>query len=98
MPMLDAGTARHERPANSTVSQPASGDLRVVRALEQYVSLLQVGAPPGRSEFLERHASIAESLRACLDGLGLVQDAARELDPEPRGRGVLPDACSSTLG
>jgi serine/threonine protein kinase len=89
---------RQGAPVGSTATRPGSGDPRVALALEEYFLLLQNGAEPERSEFLEQHPSIAGPLGACLDGLSLVQNVAREfaLDSEPCE--ILRVPAPSTLG
>ncbi|WP_076345429.1 protein kinase domain-containing protein [Paludisphaera borealis] len=62
--------------AGSTGTFSRFEDLRIVAAMEEYVSLVDGGQPPARSEFLARHASIAEPLGACLAGMDLVDEAA----------------------
>jgi serine/threonine protein kinase len=59
----------------------SADDPRVVQALDEYVVAVEAGRKPDRAAFLAAHAEIAEALARCLDGLELVQDAARELDP-----------------
>ncbi|MFO0889037.1 MAG: serine/threonine-protein kinase [Isosphaeraceae bacterium] len=98
MPILDAQRGNPENRAGSTASLAGSGDVRLAQALEQYVALLQAGQTPERSAFLEGHASVADSLRACLDGLGLVEGAMGEFLSEPGGREPLAGPASSVLG
>jgi eukaryotic-like serine/threonine-protein kinase len=89
------------RPA--TAPEPSASwsqdDPRVAVALEEYLDLLKAGRRPSREEFLARHAAIAEALADCLDGLELVQSAARELpapDPPVTAEEALPP--STCLG
>jgi WD40 repeat protein/serine/threonine protein kinase len=48
----------------------------VVRALEEYLAVLEAGRAPDRSDFLSRHADIANALAECLDGLDFIRAAA----------------------
>jgi serine/threonine protein kinase len=64
-----------------------SADSRVVAALEEFVALTEGGERPSRHEFLARHAEIADGLSECLDGLGVVQGAARSFFT-PSGQAV----------
>ncbi len=80
------------RPAGTTTGRSAgpgssSGDPRIVAAIEEYLAAARGGDPPGRSEFLARHAEIAGELADCLDGLDFVREAAGSHDP-----GGQPDA------
>ena len=65
------GTSRNERGKDV-----AEDDSRVIRALEGYLAAIEEGLEPDRPGFLNRHASIAHPLAACLDGLELVHRAA----------------------
>jgi serine/threonine protein kinase len=98
MPTRDAERGRNGRSVGSTATFPPSEDEQLGRALEEYASLLQDGEPPGQSEFLERHASIAEALRACMDGLGMIQEVAPEFGPDSGPGGSLSEAAPTALG
>jgi eukaryotic-like serine/threonine-protein kinase len=58
-------------------------DDQIMAALEEYATLKRAGNPPRREEFLARHGTIAEALADCLDGLELVEDAARHFSTPP---------------
>jgi WD40 repeat protein/serine/threonine protein kinase len=57
----------------------ASGDRRVVEALELYIDALEAGRPPDREEYLAQHGAIAHELAECLDGLEFVHATAARL-------------------
>lgn len=65
-------------------------DPRVVAAVKEYMSLLDGGHAPDLTEFLERHAELAASLRPALEGLALVHGAAAK--PKIGPVLVMPDA------
>jgi serine/threonine protein kinase len=60
------------------VASPADVS-RIAIILEEYARLYGTGRRPERSEFLARHAAIAEELADCLDGLDLVLSAQDDL-------------------
>jgi serine/threonine protein kinase/tetratricopeptide (TPR) repeat protein len=65
------------RAADADPNGSGSGpdDPRVMRAVEEYLAALEAGRPPGRDEFLARHAAIAGRLGEYLDGLELLHRA-----------------------
>jgi serine/threonine protein kinase len=68
-------------------------DPRVTRALEEYLAALEEGRKPNRSEFLRKHADIAEALAGCLDGLEFVCAVGPDLSRPGRegpGEGEIP--------
>src|SRR5688500_290261 len=68
-----------ETPTAATAD--AADDPRVVQALDEYVAALEAGRRIDRAAVLAAHAEIAEPLGRCLDGLDLVHEGARQLDP-----------------
>src|SRR5262249_1423715 len=60
---------------------PAPDDSRLTAALREHLALLEAGKRPNRQEFLARHAAIAGTLAAALDGLEFVHAAAPYLRP-----------------
>jgi serine/threonine protein kinase len=62
-------------PGVPRVSEPAGGDARLARALEEYCDAAERGEAPDRELFLRRHADIADALAECLDGLEFVHAA-----------------------
>jgi serine/threonine protein kinase/Flp pilus assembly protein TadD len=74
------------RTAAAASASPAAGasaanldDPRILRAMEEYLALLQQGERPDRQAFLARYAEVAELLSECLHGLDFVQAAGPEL-------------------
>jgi tetratricopeptide (TPR) repeat protein len=67
------------RQAAPGASGSALEDSAVIRAVQDYLRSLEAGVKPDRQGFLERYASIAEELAACLDALEFVQGAACRL-------------------
>jgi WD40 repeat protein/serine/threonine protein kinase len=64
----------------------APEDPRVIRAVQEYLALMEAGQKPDRAEFLVRHPEVAPALAECLAGLEFVQAAAPELSrPGPDG-------------
>src|SRR5262249_30753546 len=65
------------RAAGADAEGSGSGpdDSRVLRAVEEYLAALEAGRPPGRDEFLARHAAVADRLGDYLDGLELIHRA-----------------------
>jgi serine/threonine protein kinase len=98
MTTMNVGRGAEGLTTESTVTLAYSGDTRLAMALEEYASMLQDGEEPGRAAFLERYSSIADSLGACLDGLGMIQDVAGEFVPDTGTQGTLRVAGTSTLG
>ena len=64
---------------------PASDDPRVIRAVKEYLGLIESGLRPDRNAFLERHAEIAAALGRCLAGLEFVQGVVGDLRPPEPG-------------
>jgi serine/threonine protein kinase len=64
-----------------TRSSAVREDPRVTAALEEYLEALSAGSPPTKTEFLERHAVIAEHLEQCLAGLEFIQKARSGFTP-----------------
>jgi serine/threonine protein kinase len=60
------------------VASPADVS-RIAIILDEYARLCELGRRPERGEFLARHATIAEELSECLDGLDLVLSAQGDL-------------------
>src|SRR5262245_53433567 len=60
---------------------PAPDDSLLAAALREHLALLEAGKRPNRQEFLARHAAIAGTLAAALDGLEFVHAAAPHLRP-----------------
>jgi eukaryotic-like serine/threonine-protein kinase len=76
-PELDRGRGFAPR-GPATDSAVDEDDPRVVRALEEYLAALERGRRPDRSEFLARHAEVAEVLADCLGAMELVRSAAQD--------------------
>src|SRR5262245_16924904 len=70
--------ANEPRPPGQRGVAPAPDldDPRVVAALEQYLAAIEAGEKPNRQAFLARHATIAEALAECLDGMEALHVAA----------------------
>ena len=47
----------------------AAEESRVIRAVQDYLALMESGRKPDRKEFLGRHPEIAGALAECLAGL-----------------------------
>jgi serine/threonine protein kinase/Tfp pilus assembly protein PilF len=65
--------------ANVPAAAASADDSRVIHAVQEYLAELEAGQVPNRNVFLERHADIASSLAACLDGLEFLHGAAPQL-------------------
>src|SRR6516162_5719273 len=68
-------------PAAGASPTPLSSvdDGRVVRAVQEYLALLEAGQKPDRAEFTARYPDIAAALAECLAGLEFVQAVAPQL-------------------
>jgi WD40 repeat protein/serine/threonine protein kinase len=75
----------------------ASGDARVVQALEAYLAALDAGRRPDRAVFLAEHPDCARELAECLDGLEFVHSAAPKLQ-RVEGAADAPTAEASARG
>jgi serine/threonine protein kinase len=71
--------------------QPSASpeESRVIRAVQDYLALMEVGRQPERKEFVNRYPDIAEALAECLAGLDFVHAAAPELSRPPGDAGAL---------
>jgi serine/threonine protein kinase len=59
----------------------------VVRAVQDYLALMEAGDKPDRKEFVRRYPEIAPELAECLAGLEFVQAAVPELSQQPPDAG-----------
>jgi WD40 repeat protein/serine/threonine protein kinase len=66
----------------------------VVSALEEYLAALEAGQAPDRSEFLARHAVIADGLADCLDGLDFIRSAASRVREASQNVAVSPTSAA----
>src|SRR5262249_27642632 len=84
----------------SAASAAAPGDPRVTSALEEYLGALEAGHPPGRADFLARHADIAGPPGGCRGGLAFVTAGLPEiLEPvESAPPGAAGLGCGVPLG
>ncbi len=57
--------------------QPDEG--RLFQAVQSYLHELEQGRRPSRREWLARYPELGPALRDCLDGLGLIRDAAASI-------------------
>ena len=64
--------------------QPDEG--RLFQAVQSYLHELEQGRRPSRREWLARYPELGPALRDCLDGLGLIRDAAASISV-PRSAG-----------
>jgi hypothetical protein len=93
-----------DRPrAEPSSSGPPVDDALVVRAVREYLALVDAGHKPDRCAFAARYPEIAEALAECLGGLDFVQAAIPELsrsgaDPETALHGGDLVAQGGTLG
>jgi WD40 repeat protein/serine/threonine protein kinase len=79
-PTMDATAAVQAPPPEARNGSGSSlDDPRVVRAVQEYLALLENGSKPNRSEFIARYPDIAAPLADCLAGLELVQAIAPQL-------------------
>lgn len=68
------------RDVNRSSSSPdASGDPRLLAAVQEYMAAVEAGRRPSRHELLARHPDIADELSACLHGLAFVRSAAQQI-------------------
>ena len=63
--------------AGSMRNTPDEG--RLFQAVQAYLHELEQGRRPSRQEWLARYPELGAALRDCLDGLGLMRDAAASL-------------------
>jgi serine/threonine protein kinase len=68
----------------SDAEQPDEG--RLFQAVQSYLHELEQGRRPSRREWLARYPELGPALRDCLDGLGLIRDAAASISV-PRSAG-----------
>jgi hypothetical protein len=61
----------------------AAEESRVIRAVQDYLALMEAGHKPDRQEFLARYPEIAGLLAECLAGLEFVHKAAPDLSQPP---------------
>jgi hypothetical protein len=61
---------------------------RVIRAVQDYLALMETGHKPDRKEFLGRYPEIAGALAECLAGLEFVHAAAPDLSHPPANAGA----------
>jgi serine/threonine protein kinase len=64
---------------NGPAASPDLDDPRVIAAVQEYLAGLECEQKLSRSEFLQRHAEIADTLAVCLAGLEFVHQAASGL-------------------
>jgi WD40 repeat protein/serine/threonine protein kinase len=88
-----------DRPLSANISAPvalrppssAAEESRVIRAVQDYLALMEAGHKPDRKEFVGRYPEIAEALAECLAGLEFVHGAAPDLSQPPGNRGTPAD-------
>lgn len=69
---------------------------RIIQAVQAYLSAVESGNRPNRTEFLASHPDIADSLSEYLDALDFVHVAGPKLDePAPNGREEHPGSSAS---
>jgi hypothetical protein len=78
-------------PAGNDGSAEGLEDSGVVRAVQEYLAMLEAGHKPDRQQFLEQYPAIAEGLADCLDALEFVHSAAPQHEPAPAGAGAAAD-------
>jgi WD40 repeat protein/serine/threonine protein kinase len=76
---------------NQTEDPPSSApeESRVIRAVQDYLALMEAGHKPDRKEFLGRYPGIAGALAECLAGLEFVHAAVPDLS-HPRADAAAP--------
>lgn len=72
---------------SSEVEQPDEG--RLFEAVQSYLRELEQGRRPSRQEWMARYPDLGPALRDCLEGLGLMRDAAAAMSSP---RSTAPDA------
>jgi serine/threonine protein kinase/tetratricopeptide (TPR) repeat protein len=72
-------------------------DPQVLRALEEYLCLLETPQPPDRQAFLQRFPEIADLLAEALDGLELIRAATPGMQGNPDDRAGAPPAVAEAL-
>jgi serine/threonine protein kinase len=77
--------AHHSASAVPNGDGSAPDDSQVLRAVEEYLAILETGQTPSRDEFLARHAAIAARLVEYLDGLELIHRAGSAAGPMTEG-------------
>ena len=65
-------------------SRPELDDPRVVAALDEYLTALELGKKPDRQAFLSRHAAVADALAECLEGMEALHEASSASQPSGR--------------
>ena len=86
----DSRERDHENQASegrSEVEQLNEG--RLVEAVQSYLRELEQGRRPARQEWMARYPDLGPALRDCLEGLGLMRDAAAAMNSP---RSAAPDA------
>lgn len=71
--------------ANASEAADLPDDPRLLQAVQEYLSELEGGHRPRRTEFLRRYPDLAGPLAQCLDGLELVHRAAHRDAPTSGG-------------
>ncbi len=64
----------------------STDDPRLLELAKEYQAELETGARPDRNRYLARYPGLAPTLAACLDGLDLLQQGAKDLTGAPRRR------------
>jgi WD40 repeat protein/serine/threonine protein kinase len=87
--LANVSPAVEPRPPSS-----APEESRVIRAVQDYLALMETGHKPDRKEFLGRYPEIAGALAECLAGLEFVHAAVPDLSHPPADAGTPGDILS----
>ena len=80
-------TADTPGPALKPGSAATADEDRLVQAVQAYLREWEQGRRPDRLQWLARYPDLAPALADCLDGLGLMHEAAASLQSAPRPAG-----------